>query len=401
MAEDLSFLNSEAVRGRADMSVGYNVAAAYVARRLREYRLQPALESGFRIIHNSPRNVVSGARLRFEGSDSLDFITGLDVLPDGRSAPFNGVIRSLWINDAEGASREPGSALLWIGDVTPETEATLRSSSIDLLIFQRRLEPGPSSKQWEGHGMLQVTPRVVRTLLRGSLPDPDAPTHRLLSRSVRVEIVSAWSRMAAGINIIGYVPGKHPELSAEAVILCTPLDAVGSFAGVRALDVRNIGVEVVAALEVVRQLSQFSRYAGIPERTLIVAFVSGGTVDASGLRALLAAPLWDGRKIRSLVYAGNSVDGELPTEKADGGHVPVLPVLSRRPPGLPDTVILRPFDPRVPPGRRPIKPSVSAGAYMDVAVETAAELASRLYINLASELMAEEEDLTQQRQLPD
>jgi hypothetical protein len=38
---------------------------------------------------------------------------------------------------------------------------------------------------------------------------------------------------------------------------------------------------------------------------------------------------------------------------------------------------------------------------MDIAVETAGELASRLYINLASELMAEEDELSQQRQLQD
>jgi hypothetical protein len=380
---NLQFLHTDEVRGRADASIGYSIAAAYVAERLREYRLQPALESGFRVLHHSARNVVSGARIRYASGDTLDFIPGLDFLPDGRSAPYDGSIEAFWMNDVDGASSEPNSVLLWAGPLRPSTEASILSSSIRVLLRQGSLSPRPSARQWENLTTVDITSRAARRLLAETRREEGRPTRRHLDRPLGMTVASSWSASAAGINVIGFVPGKDPEHASESVVLCTHLDAVGLFSGVPVLDTRNFGTEVAAVLEAARQLSRFSRYSGIPERSLIVAFVSGGTVDSSGLTSLLRSPLWAEDMIRRVVYVGKPGSG-IPSEFAD--RLEVLSVPDRL--ALPDTLVLNPDLTDASRIRLRTTEPADAGDYMDMAVVAARELAERIYVRLAGHLMS-------------
>ena len=379
----LSFLHSDAVRGRADATIGYSIAAAYVSQRLTEYRLQPALSGGFRILHPAARNVVSGARLRYAGGDTLDFVAGLDFLPDGRSASFDGDIGSFWINDIEAAASNPGSVLLWAGPLDPTSEMRFRQSAATVLLKQGPLHAVPSSEQWEGKAILQVSPRVGRRLLSETRRDTARPTRRMLDRPLRLTVAASWSRLASGINVVGFVPGKHPQYAGEAVVICTHLDAVGTFAGVSALDLRNYGVAVASVLEAARQLSRFSRFSRIPERTLIVAFVSGGTVDSSGLAALLESPLWPRDMIKTVIYAGSPVAG-IPASLTDR----VMSLTVREELALPDTVLLDPALSGLPRVRLRASDPGSASDYMDPAAVAALELAQRIYVHASSELMS-------------
>jgi hypothetical protein len=389
MREHLTFLQSEAVRGRADASLGYGIAAAYAADRLREYGLQPVLGRDFRVIHTNPRNVVSGARLRYAGSDTLDFRVGVDFLPDGRSDAFDGVLSSLWLHDVDGAAADSGSTLLWVGDMDADVEARILQSEIGVLALQRALLPVPSADRWEGKSVVQFTPRTARRILTNTRRDETRPTHRILDRPLEFAVSASWSRLAPGINVVGYLPGKNPEWSDEAVMLCTHLDAVGTFSGVRVLDLKNFGVEVSAVLETTRQLGRFSRFSRIPERTLIVAFLSGGTVDASGFEDLLSSPFWTTDQIKAVIYVGNPRASLASASPASVSTVRVENIRAEPAGALPDTLFLLPNTTSEQPGRAR---APTAGDYMGAATASAEALAGRLYVYVTSKLMSSSAD---------
>ncbi len=385
MRAHLQFLHSDAVRGRADATVGFSIAAAYVRDRLREYRLQPALESDFRILHTARRNVVSGARLRLEDADSVSFVLGQDYLPDGRTAAFGGRVATLWLNDVSGAEAEPGSALLWSGELGEDAAARIRASRVGVVFVVGSLAPKRYAERWTGQALVEMTPAAANRIMTETVADSDRPTRRTLGRALQLDIAASWSAAATGINVVGFVPGKHPAHMSEAVILCTHLDATGVFASVPTLDTKNVGIEVAAALEVARRVSEFSRHTGIPERTLIVAFLSGGTVDSSGLRALLSTPLWEGQKIRSVIYLGQPAAGPSGLSGSVPSRILLHTVAARRSAVLPDTVMLlaRPRG-----GQRTEDVAADAAqTYLAAAAAAARELAARTYVLATSELI--------------
>ncbi len=80
------------------------------------------------------------------------------------------------------------------------------------------------------------------------------------------------------LNLIGFLAGDDPTLRDTAVVLIAPFDAgVGG---------RN--VSTVVALELMRTLSQTTRFYRYPTRTVVIAFVDG----EAGMQAYFRNPAW-------------------------------------------------------------------------------------------------------------
>lgn len=106
-----------------------------------------------------------------------------------------------------------------------------------------------------------------------------------------------------GVPLVGgYVPGRHPLGREDLVVLGTRAD----------------GPAVPAVIEAARVLAQRAQFAAVPERTVEVAFWTGG----DGVRQVLRSSLWPRDQIRAVVIAGGegpaTVDG-VPVVRLDVG----------------------------------------------------------------------------------
>ena len=106
-----------------------------------------------------------------------------------------------------------------------------------------------------------------------------------------------------GVPLVGgFVPGRHPLGRSELVVLGTRAD----------------GPAVPAVIEAARVLAQRSQYAAVPERTVEVAFWTGG----DGVHQVLRSSLWPRDQIRAVVIVGGegpgTVDG-VPVVRLDVG----------------------------------------------------------------------------------
>ena len=389
--QHLSFLHGGSVRGRVDGTLGYGVATSYVSERLNEYRLQPPTVGDFRILFTTPRNVVHASRVRIGDADSVSLRPGMDFLPDGRSANLSAAISGLGIVASEEPWTGPAVPLLLQGEQETRRLETLRDAGISVVLIEKDdLAPRPASRNVTGLGVLDITRDAADRILAGAQSVTGRPGVLRLRRPLKVEVAAEFDPTASGINVIGYVPGKHPVLAREAVVVCTHLDAVGSFGGVDFIDLGNYGVEVAAILDLARQYASFSRLTRIPERTLIVAFLGGGTIDSGGFRAFLRQPVWDMDFVSAIVYAGAPARGRKSLIAAAGPFGDRLRFVSATD-SIPDVVLPAGSwkASESPPGEKGLQiDAADPESYLAEAVRSAEALAERLYFVAGDELTA-------------
>ena len=361
LAEHLRFLNSSEAAGRATGTQGYARVAAYTTARMREFRLQPALADEFRTVFRSSLHFPLDAGLRATGTDSLIFFPGIHFLPDGRSDCGSIQVRNVTLHPEpesvaprDTVSNENGLALILASEATTSSLIRLRDIGFRGVLVVGRLEPQLAVRPVEGLLVSQVTVQTASLLVGLSV---DALSLLLSSREQRrlslprvvYQYVATDSRpMAGAINIMGYVAGKHPKYSKQMVIVCSDMDAVGQFVGIRTIDFAHFGIGTAALLEVARNVSHVARYWVIPDRTVMFAIWSGARIGYSGLRSYLEHPTWSLDQTAAIIYVGLARE-DIPAvrELLESFDLPLYVVSG---PGKPlyeyDTVLMPPTMPR-------------------------------------------------------
>lgn len=314
LREHLQFFNGSDVEGRATGTTGYATAAAYVAARMAEFGLQPALGGNARVVYPAPINEIRGATLLALGSDTLQFYPGVDYLPDGRSDSGQVEISTLVVDpgglDEAGSVAQGSAVLLPAQAASTDYLLGLREAGVQAALLVGALTPRPERFPVPGLIVAQVLPETAMGLMRTTRANLDARLRRAerfawrLPRTVRLRVEALASPRAGAINIFGYTPGKHPTLANELVIVCADLDAVGAFAGVPTLDTVHLGEGTAALLEVAQQYAFFARFESLPQRSIMFAVFSGAWQGHAGLRAYLRHPLWVLDQTRAVVYVG-------------------------------------------------------------------------------------------------
>ena len=315
--EHLDYLNSGEAAERTTGTQGYARAAAYVAARLREYNLQPALDSGFRFVYSTPINYPISAVLRTVADappDSTIFFPGIDILPDGRTDSGASTVRT-WVvtDDTTGLYRAPvGSfgVLFRDGQVDTATLSRWHRAGAVLAIVVGRLSPQFYGRRIPGLLVIQLSPRALPRLLDPADASAAYGDVIRLDRRVVANVRTAYESRAGAMNIMGYIAGKHPEHGRELVLVCTDMDAISDYAGVPTVDFEHFAVPAAAVLEVARNLSFISRRWLLPERSVMFAVWSGARLEHAGLRNFLEDPTWALDKISSVVYVGLAPEDE-------------------------------------------------------------------------------------------
>ena len=375
-AEHLRVLmQTEAVR-RPTGSMGYARAASYVADRMAEYGLQPALGDEYRTLYYTPLNRPVGLRLLAAGTrDTLRMVPGRDALLDGRSDSGRVVIDRLAGPLAEVAEPIP-ARVLPAAEASAERLRELARSGTRVVFVAGELAPTTATHPVRGLLVVRVTRSALAQLagipasVVASLADGDAV--RQLPRPIHVHVVGDFQPVTGAINLLGFVPGKHPVLKNELVIVGADLDALGGTAATEVIDGVHMGEGTAALLELAELYGIYSRYWTFPERTILFVVWSGAREGHVGFQAFLQHVPWANEKIRHVVYIGLEEEVEAVEAALGRRGLPLTVVTSTRP--LPGPVVVRPAL-ELRPERRTADDAPARASLLRAASERAEELA--------------------------
>ena len=315
LEEHLEFLNSGAAAERTTGTQGFARAAEYLSARMREFRLQPALEGEFRTVYSTPINYPISAALRTViGADSLVFYPGIDILADGRSDSGSVSVRILVnTDDTTGIHRAPDvpfGVVFREGRVDATTLALWRSAGAVLAVTVEPLAPRFYDSRIPGLVAVQIEPVSLLRLISPTAASAPFGEPVRQERRIVARVRSDYEPRAGAMNVMGYIAGKHPVNGRDLVLVCADLDAVSDFAGVPTIDFKNFGIGTAAILEVARNLSFVSRRWSLPERSVMIAVWSGSQLGHQGLRYFLEDPTWSLPRVTSVIYVGLDEDEE-------------------------------------------------------------------------------------------
>ncbi|GAB5521288.1 MAG: hypothetical protein RhofKO_35390 [Rhodothermales bacterium] len=305
----LTLFNAPEQAGRATGTLGYANAAAYVGARLREFGFQPRQGSDFRVLYPTPVHLPRAVELLSLGADTVRYAPGRHMLLDGRTDSVR-VRLSRW---ARGSATSGSPDVVVV--LTPEeaTDATLLQLAEDGIratwIAVPNLSPSVSSTHFDKVGVVQVQQAALARLLGLSEVELAQALARptgggVLPRPVVLSTRIQRQANGTGINLVGYLSGKHPGLRGEAVLVCTDLDGLGSIEQAQITDRTHSGLATAALLEMARQVGAVSDYSTFPERTLIVGVWSSARSQHQGLDAFLRKPGWPTAAIQQVLYLG-------------------------------------------------------------------------------------------------
>lgn len=313
--DHLEYLNSSEAGERTTGTSGYAQSAAYVAARMREFRLQPVVGEDYRVVYTTALNYpLSGALRAVDGADSTLFYPGIDFLPHGRSdSGYVAVGRLVVTEDTTGISsapRVPFGVVFRQGDVDASVLRAWRDAGAVLAIAVQPLTPRFYADRVIGLLAVQLTPGAADGLTTRRWSSIASGSSIELPRRIVAHVRSDFQQNAGAINLLGYVAGKHPVSAKDLVIVCADLDDISNYAGVEIVDFQNFGTATAALLEVARNLGYVSRRWSHPERSVMLAVWSGSELGHQGLRHFLEHPNWPRHRISKVIYVGLAPEEE-------------------------------------------------------------------------------------------
>ena len=344
LEDHLEYLNESDGAERTTGTSGYARAAAYVAARMREFRLQPVEGDDYRVIYTTPMNYPLSAALRIvRNADSTLFYPGIDFLVHGRSDSGYASVRTFVVTeDTTGLSSAPSGPFGVVfrrGDVEGAILRAWRGAGAVLAIAVQPLTPRFHADRIPGLLAVQITRRISDGLLVPNWSNiPAGSTIDLPWRIVALARTD-FQQSAGAINLFGFVAGKHPVSARELVLICADLDGTSNFAGTQTVDFENFGVGTAALLEVARNLGSVSRRWSLPERSVLLAVWSGSKLGHQGLRHFLSNPYWERDRITAVIYVGLDDEEVVPVQRLLETHGLALHVI--RSPATP--LFERPF----------------------------------------------------------
>ena len=334
--EHVSYLASDAMKGRKSTTPEYQKAADYVAAKMKEYGLKPGGDDGTyfqQVEFKNWRTFAPPTRLDILHPESIKFVPGRNADFSPLNGTGSGIVRGHLVFAGYGLISEEndwddyqdldvkGKIVLLIPDA-PEflEDLTIKEKSMETKIMTA-VERGavgvvfmnigermrsPRQKQddktetWPDDFLILSANRSMldrffymdnlswRTMVSRTLREKKSYTAAL---DIEVEMEAHFTQEdRTAPNVIGILQGKHPELKEECIIIGGHLDHLGiSLNGLinNGADDDASGVAVILELARVFNLNHFQ-----PDRSLVFAAWAGEEMGLVGSRYYTEHPLF-------------------------------------------------------------------------------------------------------------
>ncbi len=334
--EHIRYLASDAMNGRKSATPEYQKAAEYVAAKMKQYGLKPGGDDGTyfqQVEFKNWRNFAPPARLDILHPKSIKLVPGRNADFSPLNSTGSGTVKGHLVFAGYGLVSEKnnwddykdidveGKIVLLIQD-TPEflKDLSIKEKSLETKILTA-VQKGAVGSIFMNIGGRIRSPRQKQDEKTETWPDDflilSANTSALdrffyldnlswrtmVSRTLRekksytcpldieVEMEAHFIQEdRTAPNVIGIIPGKHPELKDECIIVGGHLDHLGIRLDgliLNGADDDASGVAVVLELARVLKLNQFK-----PERSLVFAAWAGEEMGLVGSRYYTEHPLF-------------------------------------------------------------------------------------------------------------
>lgn len=289
----VSFLASDEMAGRDTPSPELNIAAAYVAARMRGAGLEGAGEDGSFYQETTvdtvraPQGVVFETQsdavsfgLMFGASEAVSFEG--EIAPVASDAKYSGPV---WMKAPPPRGNDPRAAMGAVFSIVRSAANLRRSGATAIVVvttedsaFVARAKAYQGREQMVGRrGISSVLPILL-------VSKPPSGTSQL--------VMPAQEKAKATVrNVIGVLKGSDPELSKEAVLFSAHLDHIGRAAGAdpvnNGADDDATGVTATLALA-----DAFGFMKTPPKRSVIFMTFWGEEKGMMGSRYYADHPLW-------------------------------------------------------------------------------------------------------------
>ena len=300
----ISFLASDELAGRATGSAEFNIAARYVASRLRGAGLDGSLADGD-FFHTTMKQLVKtpSKPVKLVGPDSKPIEQFALLAANSETLSFAGIVKLVDL-----ASELPTSGLDGVvsGMMTGNAKGqrilsqvvrmtnTLKEAGAKALL----LGVAADSELIELARESQEKPRSESSRSRFALPVVLVPEATLAAKEIQLEIPAAIVSESPMRNVIGLLKGTDPELSKEAILFTAHLDHLGS----KPSDGDGIfnGADddasgVTAVLTLADAFAKMPR----PKRSLLFMTFWGEESGLLGSKQFTETPAWPLDKIRA------------------------------------------------------------------------------------------------------
>ena len=326
--EHIRYLASDEMKGRKSASPEYQKAAEYVAGKMKEYGLKPGGDNGTyfqNVEFKNWRNFEPPTRLDILQPKSIKFIPGRNADFSPLNGTGSGTARGYLVFAGYGLVSDKnnwddykdldvkGKIVLllpetpdFLLDLTVEEksmetkiQAAVKREAVGIIFMNigermrsPRQKPGDKTETWPDDFLIlsansQVLDRFFymdnlswRTLVSRTLREKKSYTTEL---NIEVEMEAHFTQEdRTAPNVIGILPGKHPNLKDECIILGGHLDHLGiSLDGLinNGADDNASAVAVILELARIFNLNHFQ-----PDRSLVFAAWAGEEMGLVGSR---------------------------------------------------------------------------------------------------------------------
>ncbi len=303
--QSLTFLANEC-EGRGNGQPGYQKAAAYVAKRLKEWRLQPTGDKGsyyqsvlYRITRFTERgsfvavlgagdSIPAGQDLRMtELADAIDITAPVAIIRVQSDRPRiqRGALRGRIVL-LESARLDPDLR----NEVSGQNPAAI------LTVVKKPPEAAYDSFRISGaagppHRILPrgMISQKAADVIAKSVELPDAAGDAVQLSTIKMHLkADIESQTLDSPNVLAWLPGADPVLKDECVILAAHLDYLGKHGSVIYPGADDGGSGVSALLAVAHAMSM---NPDRPKRSILFAFFSGHELQLAGSSWFVSHPV--------------------------------------------------------------------------------------------------------------
>ncbi len=293
----LEFLASDALRGRGSATHDEELAATYIASRLREFGVEPAGDDGgyLQRVPLTERTLAEPPRVAFEDAGRETVLThGREmVVVRLGSDRAEGPLQKLDGDAAPGAVHAGAVVLLRprVGAGGPDVRSqALRVAMAGAAVVLLAEAPG-WMEQWDAFArrvpplppLVGGTPAELGAVTIVMLGADAARTLAALPEGAPIRLRTALSpaQQMTTWNVVGLVRGRDPERARKAILLSAHLDHLGVGEPVDGDAIYNGANDDASGVVAVLELARAVAAGGAPRRTLLVGFF--GSEEKGGL----------------------------------------------------------------------------------------------------------------------
>ncbi|GMQ81446.1 MAG: hypothetical protein BMS9Abin05_0878 [Rhodothermia bacterium] len=302
-------LNSQEIDGRSTGTVGFVRAAAYASDMFASFGMASLAGSGFHSFYTTALSVPGEVVLRRLTRDTLEVRLGGGMLGHGRSVADSVRFRTLIWNPGPNETVRNQVVVVPVSEADDSALLSLAGRGAKAVLIEGPLVLHHHARPFSSLVVASIQSETLNQIV--GIPPRETSTIDL-PFEIELQTTAVSVSDATAINVMALVPGGHPVLRNELVIVSASLDGYGSVGDLQLTDGTDLAVGAAALLESARLLSGLQRWSRALDRSILFILWSGTKLGHAGAQSFFDLPPWPVNAITSVLFLTADLKGVEP-----------------------------------------------------------------------------------------